>query len=159
MFYVPLIFNGLCLVLLALFLPETQYIANPADPTAGRVGVKYWPWQHPREYLATALRPFVISRYVALTVPATYYGIVFGFSVGATVVAPRLLGAEYGFSTQAVGLSYLAYGIGSILGKTAGGWVGDRMVLWMQARTGERHPEYRIWPMVGILSALYGKWD
>jgi nitrate/nitrite transporter NarK len=149
-FYVVIIFNGLSFALLLLFLPETQYIANPADPCSGRVGVKYWPWQRPREYLATAIRPLVISRYVALTLPATYYGIVFGFFVGATVVQPRLLTAEYGFSTQAVGLSYLAYGIGSVLGKTAGGWVGDQMVLWKQTRTGERHPEYRLWPMVGL---------
>jgi hypothetical protein len=147
-FYVVIIFNSLSFVLHVLLVPETQYIVDAADPSSGRVGVRYWPWQRPREYLATMLRPLVISRYVALTLPATYYGIVFGFFVGATVIMPRLLGAQYGFSTQAIGLSYLTYAVGSILGKTAGGWVGDRMVLWKQARTGERHPEYRLWPMV-----------
>jgi hypothetical protein len=86
---------------------------------------------------------------VALTAPAFYYGFVFGISVGLTVIAPQLLRGIYHFSTEAQGLSYLTVAIGAILGKTAGGWVGDRVVLWKQERTGERHPEYRIFAMVG----------
>jgi hypothetical protein len=171
-YYLTIMFLGLQLLLFVFFLPETQYIPDPNDPLAGRTGVKYWPWQRPRDYLALTLRPIVISRFVALTVPAFYYGIVFGLSVGISVLVPgRLFVSMYGFSTQAVGIAYvvldvgewsrrscsgryLAFAVGGVLGKTAGGWVGDRTVLWIQARTGERHPEYRIWAMVSAVNDL-----
>jgi hypothetical protein len=171
-YYLTIMFLGLQLLLFVFFLPETQYIPDPHNPSAGRTGVKYWPWQRPRDYLALTLRPIVISRFVALTVPAFYYGIVFGLSVGISVLVPgRLFVSMYGFSTQAVGIAYvvpnagegsrrsfsgryLAFAVGGVLGKTAGGWVGDRTVLWIQARTGERHPEYRIWAMVSAVNDL-----
>jgi hypothetical protein len=77
----------------------------------------------------------------------------------------------YGFSTQAVGIAYvvskvgersrrsfsgryMAFAVGSVLGKTARGWVGDCTVLWIQARTGKRHSECRIWAMVGAVNDL-----
>jgi hypothetical protein len=94
---------GLQLLLFVLFLPETQY--NPDHPAGARVGVRWWPWARPREYLALAARPVLLSHLVALTAPAVYYGLVFGFAVGVTIVMPRLLEAFYGFGNTAVGLS------------------------------------------------------
>jgi hypothetical protein len=85
--------------------------------------------------------------------------------------AVRLFVSMYGFSTQAGGIAYvvskvgerlrrsfsgryLAFAVGSVLGKTARGWVGDCTVLWIQARTGKRHSECRIWAMVGAVNDL-----
>jgi hypothetical protein len=141
---------GLQLILFLLFLPETQYIPNPSQPSRGTTGVKFWPWHRPREYWDLTTRPIVISHLIPLTAPALYCGFVFGLSVGLTVVLPRLLAKFYHFSTTAQGLSYLAYAVGSVFGKTAGGWFGDWVVLWKQKRTGERHPEYRLWAMASV---------
>jgi hypothetical protein len=141
---------GLQLVLFLLFLPETQYIPDPSQPSKGRAGIRYWPWQRPREYLRLATRPILISHLIPLTAPAFYYGLVFGLSVGITVIVPRLLAEFYHFSTTSQGLSFLAYAVGSVFGKTAGGWFGDRVVLWKQRRTGERRPEYRLWAMASL---------
>jgi MFS family permease len=145
---VLIILIGVQLISLLLFLPETQYIINEDHVISGRIGVRYWPWSKPSHFMLLVVRPLLLSYLVPLTATAIYYGMVFGFSVGLTVVAPRVLAEFYAFDTQAQGLSYLAFIIGGILGKTAGGWFGDRVVLWKQSQTGERHPEYRLWAMV-----------
>jgi hypothetical protein len=139
---------GSQLGLFLLFLPETQYIPDPMDPRKGRIGVKYWPWQQPREYWLLTIRPILISHLIPLTAPALYYGFAFGLSVGLSVIQPQFLAEFYGFSRIAQGWSYAIYAVGAVLGKSAGGWVGDRTVLYKEKRTGERHPEYRLWAMV-----------
>jgi len=162
-YYVVLMMAGVQLVLFLAFLPETQYNVpgagalndNGASGGLGRTGVAWWPWTRPREYLAITIRPILMSHYVVLTGTAILYGMIFGWSVGITIVAPQIFGRIYHFQTTSIGISYLAFAVGAILGKTSGGLVGDKIMLYMQRRNGERHPEYRLWAMLPILPLLF----
>jgi len=64
--------------------------------------------------------------------------------------------APYNFSSIAIGSSYLAFGIGSILGKSTGGIVGDKVMMYMQRRHGgRREPEYRLWALLPLLPLMF----
>jgi hypothetical protein len=58
------------------------------------------------------------SRFIVITLPSFYYGCIFAWSVGLTVVISRVFeAAPYEFGSLIVGVTYLAFGIGSLLGK------------------------------------------
>ena len=81
---------------------------------------------------------------------------IFAWSVGITIVAPQLFEEEpYGFSSIAVGASFLAYGIGGVLGKWSGGIVGDKTAKYFESRTGFREPEHRLYALLPILPFMF----
>jgi hypothetical protein len=78
-------------------------------------------------------------------------------SVGITVVIPRIFEeAPYNFRSVIIGVTYLAFGIGSVLGKWSGGIVGDKVVLAITRRKGGiRKPEYRYYALLPILPFMF----
>ncbi len=90
-------------------------------------------------------------RFIPVSLVSFYYGFLFATSVGITIVLPQVFEKPpYHFSSTAVGASYLALGVGSILGKAFGGEIGDKTMSYMQKRHGgHREPEYRLWALVG----------
>lgn len=93
------------------------------------------------------------ARYVAISLPSIYYGMVFAWSVSITIVAPQMFEKPpYNFKTILIGTSFLAYGIGGVLGKWSGGIVGDKVVAHFERKKGSRQPEDRLWALVSIAS-------
>lgn len=91
-------------------------------------------------------------QYAAITLPSIYYGMVFAWSVGITIVWPQMSeAAPYEFSAILLGVSFLAFGIGGVLGKWSGGIVGDKTVLYFERKRGYRQPEHRLWALIPIL--------
>lgn len=89
------------------------------------------------------------ARYLAISLPSIYYGMVFAWSVSITIVAPQMFEKPpYNFKTIPVGASFLAYGIGGVLGKWSGGIVGDKVVALFERKKGTRQPEDRLWALV-----------
>jgi MFS family permease len=88
-------------------------------PKSGRTGAAWMPWHRPAEYARISTSPILMSRFIPITIVSFYYGSLFAWSVGITVSLPQVLGPPpYSFSNIALGCSYLAFGIGSVLGKS-----------------------------------------
>ncbi|KAM0756080.1 MFS general substrate transporter [Meredithblackwellia eburnea MCA 4105] len=122
----------------------------------GHVGMAWKPWERPGEFLRVFLSPFLMFQYLPILLPSIYYGTVFCWSVGITIVWPQLAPkAPYNFSTIAIGCSYAAFGIGGVLGKWSGGIIGDKTVAYFVKQKGYRHPEFRLWAVFPLLPLMF----
>ncbi|BGP04650.1 putative transporter [Rhodotorula toruloides] len=131
---------------------ETVENKPSVNSRAGRVGAAWMPWQRPGEFFRIFVSPFLMARYLAISLPSIYYGMVFAWSVSITIVAPQMFEKPpYNFKTIPVGASFLAYGIGGVLGKWSGGIVGDKVVALFERKKGTRQPEDRLWALLPIL--------
>ncbi|ORY73633.1 major facilitator superfamily domain-containing protein [Leucosporidium creatinivorum] len=127
---------------------------EPAAPSLGRghVGALYMPWKDPVEYLRICMSPILMAQFLPITLVSIYYGSVFAWSVGITIVMPQLFEEPpYSFSTIPLGCAFLAFGIGGVLGKWSGGIVGDKTVSYLERKKGHRQPEHRLWALLPIL--------
>lgn len=92
-------------------------------------------------------------RYIPITVASFYYGSLFAWSVGITIVMPQKFEkAPYNFHVIPLGAAFLAFGIGGLLGKWSGGIVGDKVVSYCEKRKGSRQPEHRLWALVSLFN-------
>ncbi|OWZ59582.1 hypothetical protein C356_00867 [Cryptococcus neoformans c45] len=122
----------------------------------GHVGPAWMPWQRPMEYLHVCLSPFLMLRYISIVIPSIYYGSLFAWSIGITIVMPQKFEkAPYSFATIPLGTAFLAYGLGGILGKWSGGLVGDKTCSYLERKYGHRQPEHRLWALVPILPFMF----
>lgn len=120
--------------------------------STGHVGAEWMPWHRPAEYLLLCVSPVAMLRYIVIIVPSFYYGLLFAWMVGITVVTPQTLGAPpFNFRVIPLGCAFLAYGIGGVLGLWSGGLVGDKTVAYFARRNGRREPEDRLWALLPIL--------
>lgn len=100
----------------------------------------------PKEiFIRAVTRPMkmlFLSPIVALmsTYVAVNYGILYLFFTTVTFVFE----GQYGFSSGAVGLSYLGVGIGMIAGMAALGILSDKVIIKAQALPGGAKPEHRL---------------
>ncbi|KAJ9126278.1 hypothetical protein QFC24_002010 [Naganishia onofrii] len=175
-YWIVLGFAILQVFMFTFFVPETLWvedegqIATEATHTvldqgplgtepvkSGKRGASWLPWHRPAEFGALAWSPIAMSRFIVITLPSFYYGCIFAWSVGLTVVISRVFeAAPYEFGSLIVGVSYLAFGIGSLLGKWSGGIVGDKAVLAITRRKGGiRKPEYRFYALLPILPFMF----
>mgnify|MGYP002718906708 CR=1 FL=1 len=137
--------------------------ASPASSptTSGHVGAAWMPWQRPAEYMRIVLSPVLMVstrhkpwlsrqlRFLPITLTSLYYGSIFAWSVGITIVWPQKAEKPpYSFAEVPLGASFLAFGIGGLLGKWSGGIVGDKVVQYFHRKTGHRQPEHRLWALV-----------
>lgn len=123
----------------------------------GRVGIAWYPWKEPVRFLGEMIAPLKMAMYLPVILPSILYGVIFMWSVGFTVVSPQVFPRPpWEFSNVAVGASFLAAAVGALIGKFAGGWVGDSTVSYFVRRNssktaalghGGRVPEYRLWAM------------
>ncbi|KAI5452524.1 hypothetical protein NCC49_000687 [Naganishia albida] len=172
-YWIVLGFAGLQLIMFVFLVPETLWVEDPVaqhEPSqdspledgkrtlnAGKRGSSWMPWHRPAEFGALAWSPIAMARFLVITVPSFYYGTLFAWSVGITVVIPRLFEeAPYNFRSVILGVTYLAFGIGGVLGKWSGGIVGDKVVLAVTRRKGGiRKPEYRYYALLPILPFMF----
>lgn len=72
-------------------------------------------------------------------------------------MTPQTLGPPpYSFAVIPLGCSFLAFGIGAVLGFWCGGIVGDKTVAYYERKKGTRQPEDRLWavfPMMPLMLA------
>jgi MFS family permease len=116
---------------------------------SGHTGMAWYPWQRPGEFLKIFVSPITMLRFISITVPSIYYGSVFAWSVGITIVFPQKFeAAPYSIKTIPLGAMFLAFGVGGLLGKWSGGIVGDKTVSYFERRKGYRQPEHRLWALV-----------
>ncbi|KAE8541563.1 hypothetical protein D1P53_002926 [Cryptococcus gattii VGV] len=122
----------------------------------GHVGPAWMPWKRPMEYLKVCLSPFLMLRYITIVIPSIYYGSLFAWSIGITIVMPQKFeGPPYNFATIPLGTAFLAFGLGGILGKWSGGLVGDKTCSYLERKYGHRQPEHRLWALIPILPFMF----
>ncbi len=178
LFWFCLALCGLQFLLYLLVVPETLWIENApstkleapeadaekgvyghsevAAPAAGRTGVAWYPWTRPREYLGLLWSPITMLRFAVITLPSFYYGSLFAWSVGITIVMPQTFEhPPYSFATIPLGCAFLAFGIGGVLGKWSGGLVGDQVVAYFERKHGSRQPEDRLWAILPVLPFMF----
>jgi MFS family permease len=123
---------------------------------AGHVGVAWYPWQRPGEYLKMFFGPILMLKYFTILVPSFYYGMSFGWLVGITVVTPQTLGPPpYSFAVIPLGCAFLAFGIGAVAGFWCGGIVGDKTVAYFERKKGTRQPEDRLWAVFPMMPLMF----
>ncbi|KLT40406.1 MFS general substrate transporter [Cutaneotrichosporon oleaginosum] len=174
LFWFCLALCGLQLILYFFIVPETLWVeaeskveeieldkgvyaqTEVATPYgAGRTGVAWYPWARPREYLGLLWSPIAMLRFAAITLPSFYYGSLFAWSVGLTVVMPQTFeNPPYSFGTVPLGCAFLAFGVGGVLGKWSGGLAGDKAVAYVERRRGSRQPEHRLWALLPVLPLM-----
>jgi 1,4-dihydroxy-2-naphthoate octaprenyltransferase len=72
---------------------------------------------------ADTITPSLQIRFLTITLTSIYYGMIFAWSVGITIVMPiKFAQPPYSFATIPLGTAFLAFGIGGVLGK----WVSRR---------------------------------
>ncbi|WRT64448.1 uncharacterized protein IL334_001380 [Kwoniella shivajii] len=129
---------------------------HSAHIPTGRVGPAWMPWKRPGEFGAICLSPILMARYLTILVPSIYYGSIFAWSVGITIVFPQKFEKPpYNFALIPLGAAFLAFGLGGILGKWSGGIVGDKTVMYMAKKRGQRQPEHRLWALLPILPFMF----
>lgn len=128
---------------------QPSHVEASQSELTGHCGVAWYPWERPGEFFAIFMSPILMVRYLAITIPSIYYGSVFAWSVGITIVMPQKFEKPpYNFSEIPLGAAFLAYGVGGVLGKWSGGIVGDKTVTYFERKRGNRQPEHRLWALV-----------
>ncbi|KAL8957667.1 MAG: hypothetical protein Q9183_005996 [Haloplaca sp. 2 TL-2023] len=79
---------------------------------------------------------------------STFMAVVYGYLYLLFTTMTEVFESQYGFSSGAVGLTYLGIGIGSFMGLFIFGIGSDRIVKYLSRKTGEMKPEYRLPPMI-----------
>jgi len=134
----------------------TSVPALHAGLPTGHCGPAWMPWQRPGEYFRIFMSPILMLHYFTISIPSIYYGSIFAWSVGITIVLPQKFEEPpYSFSSIALGSSFLAFGLGGILGKWSGGIVGDKVVSYLERRRGHRQPEYRLYALFPIFPFMF----
>ncbi|CAO1637727.1 unnamed protein product [Jaminaea pallidilutea] len=131
---------------------QTQDYTLDQSVTEGKVGPAWMPWSRPKAFLSLITAPILMVRYLSVTLTSIYYGMLFAWSVGITIVMPQLYEKRpYDFGEVAVGCAFLAFGVGAVLGKWSGGIVGDKMVSYFSRRSPTRIPEHRLYGLIPLL--------
>lgn len=130
---------------------------NPAPTMAGgHVGIVFYPWKRPAEFIKICLGPVSMMKYFVVLGPSCYYGFAFSWIVGITVVTAQTLGAPpYSFRVIPLGCAFLAFGIGSLLGFWFAGLVGDKTVANFARKQGTRQPEQRLWAALPVMPFVF----
>ncbi|KAI0133752.1 benzoate 4-monooxygenase cytochrome P450 [Xylariales sp. AK1849] len=147
---------------LYLFLgPETLYRRDlPAQPSGlkkqffkfGRIDPRPLSW---RDFV----HPFVYFTKPVVWIPAMSYSMIFLWSsIMPTIEIPQIYPERYGMNTQQVGLQFLSFILGSIIGEQIGGRASDWWMGRRQQKINARPaPEYRLWiSYIGQAFAIVG---
>ncbi|KAK9311076.1 major facilitator superfamily domain-containing protein [Lipomyces starkeyi] len=156
--------SGIMTIVVFAFLPET-YGPYVLHAKANRLRKKTGNYKLRTEYenlmsgtlthfLKNIVRPckllimspivLIMSIYVAIT-----YGQLYLLLTTFTSIFQN----QYKFSTEAVGLSYIAMGLGTLVSILTIVTYSDRILLNMAAKSGDKKPEYRLWLLL-VLSPM-----
>jgi hypothetical protein len=111
--------------------------------------IKWWDFVQP---LGHVMRPVV-------WIPAMAYAMIFMWAaILPSIEIPQLYPELYGFNAQQIGLQYLSFIIGSVIGEQVGGRASDWWMLRREKKMGAApDPEYRLWlSYVGQIPAIVG---
>ncbi|ORZ18834.1 major facilitator superfamily domain-containing protein [Absidia repens] len=160
-FYIKTILGGVLFILSFFFLQETLYVSPDALPlpSSGTVGWKARVANlkfNPLATLGLLLRPEIGLLCLAVS---TFFG---WFYLLVTIL-PATFNRLYGFSSDTIGIMYLAGGIGNTSGAIVAGLISDRLYNWQVKRNnGARVIEFRLTPIyfgipfIVIGALLYG---
>ncbi|RKP26889.1 major facilitator superfamily domain-containing protein [Syncephalis pseudoplumigaleata] len=124
--------GGAILLLNIFTMPETLY------PEARQKTGRFNP-----------IKPLVYFRFPAVTLIMLYPGLAFGFMYLLITILPRTFINQYAFSTSQVGLSYIASGLGNVLGTVISGRYLDYLIARAKAQSKKPAAEVRLialWP-------------
>lgn len=82
-----------------------------------------------------------------VTLTSVYVGLVYGYTYLLFTSFESLYESIYGFTQSTVGLTYLGFGVGCLIGLITLGKFSDRMVTHY-SKGGEWKPEYRLLPLL-----------
>ncbi|KAL8869865.1 MAG: hypothetical protein Q9174_003948 [Haloplaca sp. 1 TL-2023] len=104
----------------------------------------------PRDMFKLAIvRPFKMLLFSPIVLAlSTFMAVVYGYLYLLFTTMTEVFESQYGFSSGAVGLTYLGIGIGSFMGLFIFGFASDKIVKYLSRKTGEMKPEYRLPPMI-----------
>ncbi|KAI9230684.1 MAG: major facilitator superfamily domain-containing protein [Piptocephalis tieghemiana] len=110
-------FGGLLFLAILFLYPETLprkrlHAAHPDLP-------------YSRPPPRNLLKSFLVLKFPTVAISTTYLGLIFGCLYLVTTNVPRLFHDHYGLSSSDTGLTYLAYGVGNVLGSVGGGRLTD----------------------------------
>ncbi|CZT25553.1 related to synaptic vesicle transporter SVOP and related transporters (major facilitator superfamily) [Ramularia collo-cygni] len=148
--YLNAIVNGAQLLGYVVAFPETKWVARRGnverkhrmglfgDWRTGSAGA--WKWA---EWALFIQSPVVL---LMMSVFALSFGII---SVGLSITLPEIFGPVYGFGERQIGLVFISYLVGAVLGGQVGGRMSD---IWMsrykkrcQEMGTQLRYEYRLW--------------
>jgi MFS family permease len=141
---------------------DEKYISGPSPQTeAGQIltkktytqKLKVWGFRRPGQpnnFWRSIWLPFLLLRFPAIVFAGILVGSVLSwFNVVNATIALVLAAPPYSFSTNGIGLIFLAPFLGCTIGCVFAGVSADRFAVWMSRRKGGIfEPEYRLWMAV-----------
>ncbi|KAI0153601.1 major facilitator superfamily domain-containing protein [Pestalotiopsis sp. NC0098] len=162
-YFILAITNFVQFVLYLFLGPETLYRRDFAvKPSTPHLKKSYFSFRRINPdplRLSDFYHPFVYFTKPVVLLPAVAYSMIFLWSnIMPTIEIPQIFPEKYEFNTQQVGLQFLSFILGSIIGEQIGGRLSD---VWMNQRrkkTGAAPaPEYRLWlSYIGQALAITG---
>ncbi|KAH6647384.1 major facilitator superfamily domain-containing protein, partial [Truncatella angustata] len=162
-YYVLAIVNAVQFLLYLFLGPETLYRRDFAvKPSSPRLKKSYFTFRRINPDPLTFndfVHPFIYFTKPVVLFPAVSYSMIFLWSnIMPTLEIPQIFPKKYGFNEQEVGLQFLSFILGAIIGEQMGGRLSD---LWMNHRrkkTGIAPPhEHRLWlSYIGQALAIIG---
>ncbi|KAL4995909.1 major facilitator superfamily domain-containing protein [Aspergillus recurvatus] len=136
---------------------EASPSPSPRKTTPCIKKLKLWGHQHPQQ--PNPFKVFLLPIQLLFTLPAMFFS---GLLVGGTLawynamsgsMALILGSAPYNFSTNTIGLTYLACAVGVTVGCCISGWMSDLVAIRLARRNGGiMEPEQRLWIcLVGLV--------
>lgn len=124
--------------------------SSAASPLSGHIGAAYSPLRNPGRFLFAIVEPLRMAFFLVEIVPALYGAMIFGWSVGLTILIPQIMAQPpYAFTTMEVACCFLPALVGSVIGKVYGGVGSDWTVSYFARKNADgRQPEYRLWNMI-----------
>ncbi|KAL4953953.1 major facilitator superfamily domain-containing protein [Aspergillus filifer] len=134
--------------------PSVHNASTPSSPQGTTrpylAKLKIWGYQHPEQ--PNPFATFLMPIQLLFTFPAMFFS---GLLVGGTLAWYNVMGgsmalilgsAPYNFSTNTIGLTYLACAVGVTIGCGVSGWMSDLVAIWLARRNGGiMEPEQRLW--------------
>lgn len=150
-YYILAITNFVQFILYLFLGPETLYRRDFAvKPSSPKLKKAYFSFRRINPDPLTFndfVHPFVYFTKPVVLIPTVAYSMIFLWSnIMPTIEIPQIFPEKYGFNTQQVGLQFLSFILGSIIGEQMGGRLSDT---WMNRRRKKigaaPPPEYRLW--------------
>ncbi|KAF4554307.1 Efflux pump-like protein 10 [Elsinoe fawcettii] len=161
-YWILAIMNGIQFLLYFFLGPETRYIRTGTSHPSSPIKAEYYNFRR-LDPTPLSLRdfysPLLLAARPAVLIPAAAYSMVFLLAgVLPTVEVAQLFAEKFEFDAQQLGLQYLGFIIGGVIGEQLAGPLSD---WWMGrgVKTGKGRPgnEHRLWlAYPGFVLAVVG---
>ncbi|GJN72158.1 hypothetical protein PLICBS_006230 [Purpureocillium lilacinum] len=144
--------NGAQLLAYALLGSETRYVHDPAlearpRPSAAQRLLKFRRVDPTRLTWYDFLHPLTLVTNPNVAIAAVAYAMIFLWGcVMTTLMVPQIYPQIWGFDAEKVGLQYIAFIVGTVIGELGGGFASDHWMRLASRREGAApKPEFRLW--------------